>query len=101
MIDRDGDRFRVHGPLTLRSAAALLRRGRELFNEPVSRVDLAGVGEIDSAALGLLIEWLREARAHKREIVYLNLPANLESLGTLYGVLDLLPRAEARAQTAP
>lgn len=97
MIERDGDRFRVRGALTLRSAVPLLRRGRELFVEPVSRVDLADVGEVDSAALGLLLEWLREARAHKREIVYLNLPANLVSLGSLYGVLDLLPQAQARA----
>ncbi|MBL8527797.1 MAG: STAS domain-containing protein [Burkholderiales bacterium] len=93
MIVRDGDRFRVRGPLTLRSAAVLLARGRELFVEPVSRVDLSAVSELDSAALGLLLEWLREARAQHREIVYLNLPANLMSLGTLYGVLDLLPRA--------
>jgi len=93
MIVRDGDRFRVQGPLTLRSAGALLARGQQLFVEPVSRVDLAAVAEVDSAALGLLIEWLREARAQDREIVYLNFPDNLTSLGTLYGVLDLLPRA--------
>jgi phospholipid transport system transporter-binding protein len=93
MIVRDGDRFRVEGPLTLRTAAALLQRGRELFVEPVARVDLAAVGELDSAALGVLLEWLREAQAQHREIVYLNLPANLVSLGTLYGVLELLPRA--------
>ena len=93
MIVRDGDRFRVQGPLTLRSAAVLLARGRQLFVEPVSRVDLSAVTELDSAALGLLLEWLREARAEHREIVYLNLPANLTSLGTLYGVLDLLPQA--------
>jgi len=93
MIVRDGDRFRVQGPLTLRSAGALLARGQQLFVEPVSRVDLAGVAEVDSAALGLLLEWLREARAQDREIVYLNFPDNLTSLGTLYGVLDLLPRA--------
>jgi phospholipid transport system transporter-binding protein len=93
MIVRKGDRFRIEGPLTLRSAATLLARGRELFVEPVSRVDLAAVSELDSAALGLLLEWLREARAQNREIVYLNLPANLTSLGKLYGVLDLLPWA--------
>jgi phospholipid transport system transporter-binding protein len=93
MIVRDGDRFRVQGPLTLRTAAALLARGRRLFVEPVSRVDLAAVTELDSAALGLLLEWLREARTQDREIVFLNLPDNLASLGTLYGVLDLLPRA--------
>ena len=93
MIVRDGDRFRVQGPLTLRSAGALLARGQQLFVEPVSRVDLAAVTEVDSAALGVLLEWLREARAQDREVVYLNLPDNLTSLGTLYGVLDLLPRA--------
>jgi phospholipid transport system transporter-binding protein len=93
MIVRDGDRFRVQGPLTLRSARALLARGQQLFVESVSRVDLAAVTEVDSAALGLLLEWLREARAQDREIVYLNFPDNLTSLGTLYGVLDLLPRA--------
>ena len=93
MIVRDGDRFRVQGPLTLRSAGALLARGQKLFVEPVSRVDFAAVTEVDSAALGLLLEWLREARAQDREVVYLNLPDNLTSLGTLYGVLDLLPRA--------
>jgi phospholipid transport system transporter-binding protein len=95
MIVRDGDRFRVQGPLTLRTAAALLARGRHLFVEPVSRVDLAAVTELDSAAISLLLEWLREARSQQREIVYLNLPENLKSLGSLYGVLDLLPLAEA------
>jgi phospholipid transport system transporter-binding protein len=93
MIVRDGDCFRVEGPLTLRSAAELLAAGRRLFVEPVSRVDLSAVTELDSAALGLLVEWLRDARAQKREIVFFNLPENLKSLGTLYGVLDLLPQA--------
>jgi phospholipid transport system transporter-binding protein len=93
MIVRDGDRFRIEGPVTLRSATALLARGRQLFVEPVSLVDLAKVTEVDSAALALLVQWLREARAQKREIVYLNLPENLKSLGTLYGVLDLLTQA--------
>jgi phospholipid transport system transporter-binding protein len=100
MIVRDGDRFRVQGPLTLRSAAALLARGQQLFVEPVSRVDLSAVTELDSAALGVLLEWLRQARAENREIVYLNLPENLTSLGTLYGVLDLLPLA-AEACASP
>ena len=93
MIDRDGDRYRVKGALTLRTAAALLARGRQVFVDPLSRVDLSEVTELDSAALGLLLEWLREARIQQREIVYLNLPENLKSLGSLYGVLDLLPQA--------
>jgi phospholipid transport system transporter-binding protein len=95
MIVRDGDGYRVEGALTLRTAAGLLVRGRQVFVDPVSKVDLSAVTELDSAALGLLLAWLREARSARREIVYLNLPENLESLGRLYGVLDLLPRARS------
>jgi len=95
MIVRDGDRYRVEGALTLRTAAGLLARGRQVFVEPVSKVDLSAVTDVDSAALGLLLEWLREARSEQREIVYLNIPENLKSLGSLYGVLDLLPQAQA------
>jgi phospholipid transport system transporter-binding protein len=94
MIVRDGGRYRVEGALTLATATALRARGREVFVDPVSRVDLSAVTELDSAALSLLLEWLREARSQQREIVYLNLPENLKSLGSLYGVLDLLPLAE-------
>jgi phospholipid transport system transporter-binding protein len=96
MIVRDGDRFLIEGPVTLRSAAALLDRGRQIFVEPRSQVDLSGVSEVDSAAVAVLVQWLRDARAQKREIVYLNLPESLKSLGTLYGVLDLLPQATGR-----
>lgn len=93
MIVRDGDRFRIEGSVTLRSAVALLARGRQLFVEPRAKVDLSTVTEVDSAALAVLVQWLREARAQRREIVYLNVPENLKSLGKLYGVLDLLPQA--------
>ena len=93
MIVREADRFRIEGPVTLRSATALLARGREVFVEPRSRVDLSAVSEVDSAAVAVLVQWLRDARAQKREIVYLNLPESLKSLSTLYGVLDLLPEA--------
>jgi phospholipid transport system transporter-binding protein len=95
MIVRDGGRYRVEGALTLGTATALRARGQEMFVDPLSRVDLSAVTELDSAAISLLLEWLREARSQQREIVYLNLPENLKSLGSLYGVLDLLPLAEA------
>lgn len=95
MIVRDGDGFRVEGPANLRTVPELLDRGRELFTAPVSRVDLGGVVELDSAALSLLLEWLRDALAAGRRIIYFNLPANLKVLAELYGVLELLPRAHA------
>jgi len=93
MIVHDGDRFRIEGPVTLRSATALLARGRQLFVEPRTRIDLSTVTEVDSAALAVLMQWLREARSQRREIVYLNLPESVKSLGKLYGILELLPLA--------
>ena len=93
MIVRDGDRFRVQGPLTLRSAGALLARGQQLFVQPVSRVDLAAVTEVDSAAVALAITWLREARAGGRTIRFENLPPAMAKLARLYAVADLIPGA--------
>jgi len=53
-------------------------------------VDLSGLTEVDSAAISLLLEWRRAAQRDKRKITYINLPDNLKSLATLYGVTELL-----------
>ena len=55
-------------------------------------MDLAGVDEVDSAAVSLLFAWLRQAGENNVSLVFVNLPANLASLATLYGVLDLIPQ---------
>jgi len=90
MIACDGGRCTVQGPVNLENAVALLARGNELFTAPEVTLDLAGVTEVDSAALSLLLEWRREAARHNRAIRYQNLPANLQSLAQLYGVTELL-----------
>ena len=51
---------------------------------------LAGVTEVDSAAVSLLLEWRRAAAKAQREIEFANLPPALTSLAELYGVLDLI-----------
>ena len=65
-------------------------QGAERFTGPRVTVDLAGVTEVDSSALSLLLEWRREAVRNGREIRYRNLPANLKSLAELYGVTELI-----------
>lgn len=90
MIACDGGRCTVQGPVNLENAVDLLARGNELFTAPEVTLDLAGVTEVDSSALSLLLEWRREALRNGRAIRYLNLPANLRSLAELYGVVDLL-----------
>jgi phospholipid transport system transporter-binding protein len=56
-------------------------------------VDLGEVTELDSAALALILAWLRDARAAKRELAFTNLPQSLQTLARLYGVEELLPVA--------
>ena len=83
----------MQGPVNLETAVGLLARGNELFTAREVTLDLAAVTEVDSSALSLLLEWRRGALRNGRTIRYLNLPANLRSLASLYGVTELLGEA--------
>jgi len=97
MIRREGDVMRVSGALTLAGVAAELAQGKAAIAEGVRSVDLAGVGELDSSALALLLAWLREARRLGRELAFVNLPQGLTTIARLYGVADLLNASPASA----
>jgi phospholipid transport system transporter-binding protein len=90
MIECDGDRCSVQGPITLDNVVSLLAQGNGLFIAPQVAVDLAGVTEVDSSAVSLLLEWRREAGRNGRAVRFVNLPGNLKSLAKLYGVTELL-----------
>ena len=90
MIQCDGGRCTVQGPITIENVVSLLAEGNGLFASGEATVDLAAVTEVDSSALSLLLEWRREAGRNGRSIRFLNLPASLTSLAELYGVTDLL-----------
>ena len=91
MIVCEADRCSVQGALTMTNVTAVLEESKRVFQGPRVVVDLAGVTEVDSSALSLLLEWRRLAAAQKRTIEYTNLPANLRTLADLYGVSALLP----------
>lgn len=95
MISQDGDNYRVQGRITIANANALLAEGLKLFVRDGLVVDLSQLEEVDSSAVSLLLEWLREAQRNQRKLRFTNLPDNLKSLATLYGVLDLIQPAEA------
>jgi phospholipid transport system transporter-binding protein len=91
MIACDGERCRIEGPLTLENIVAVLESARR--DIPASgplTVDLAGVTEVDSSAVSLLLELRRGARRAARSLEFVNLPENLKSLAQLYGVTELL-----------
>ncbi|MDA8094796.1 MAG: STAS domain-containing protein [Betaproteobacteria bacterium] len=103
MIVVDGKgRYRVDGPMTLDHVAALLDQGHTVFapDGPIE-VDLGTVGEVDSSACALLLEWLRHARSRGQEIQYRNPPANLATLASLYGLSSHLPLLDPRAAGTP
>ncbi|MEW6688148.1 MAG: STAS domain-containing protein [Pseudomonadota bacterium] len=96
MIRREGERMAVSGALTLATVTDALREGCAAIGEGARTVDLAGVGELDSSALALLLAWLREAKRRGRSLSFTNLPQGLTTIARLYGVAELLPGEPAR-----
>ena len=90
MISVDGASGKLAGPVTQDNVGAVLDEGNRVLTAPAVTVDLAGVTEVDSTAVSLLLEWRRAALRDKRVIEYVNYPANLKSLIELYGVSELL-----------
>ncbi len=86
----NGERATLDGPVTLANVNAVLAEGGRVFKARALTVDLAGVTEVDSTAVSLLLEWRRAALREGRAIDYINYPANLKSLIQLYGVTELL-----------
>ena len=93
MIVRQGDRMVVSGAVTLGGVAALLEQGRAQIFDGARTVDLAGVTELDSSALAMLLAWLRAARARNRELAFIGFPEGLTAIARLYGVAELLSLA--------
>ena len=90
MIIREGERLLVQGPVTIATVTALLAQARELLVPEVAVLDFKGVTEVDSAAVALALECLREARRRKLVLALANLPEAMQNLAELYAVSELL-----------
>ena len=100
MIARDGDRLLLSGPLTLYTVRALYDHGLEAGSDGSLEVDMAAVEAVDSSAVSLMLNWLREAQRKQVKLFFSHVPENLRSLAHLYGVEELLPLgADASAQS--
>jgi phospholipid transport system transporter-binding protein len=53
-------------------------------------IDFSRIGNVDSSAVALLLEWRRQAAARGKRLDFVNLPPNLLALADLYGVADLI-----------
>ena len=93
MIQREGDCLRVSGRLTMDSIGALFAEAMQPIEGKNWTIDLAQVEAADSAAVSMLLSWLRNAQRHEATLTFVNVPENLRSLADLYGVADALPLA--------
>lgn len=95
MIEQDGGAIHFSGPLTMVSVNEALRESSALFtrDEGPWELDFSGVDDVDSAAVSLLLEWVRQAARLGIKLRISHLPDNLQCLVKVYGVEDLLPAA--------
>ncbi len=85
--------LRPEGALTMMTVPALLVEARRLASAGDLALDLSAVGEADSAALALMLDCLRSARAASHRFEVRNLPQGLASLASMYGIDALLADA--------
>jgi phospholipid transport system transporter-binding protein len=94
MIEQDGGAIRFSGPLTMATANEALGESEALFVQAGPwDLDFSGVHDVDSAAVSLLLEWVRQAARLGIKLRIRHLPDNLQCLVKVYGVEDLLPAA--------
>ena len=83
--------MRISGRLTMDTIGASFAESMQPLESKDWTVDLAQVEAADSAAVSMLLGWLRNAQRHQAKLTFVNVPENLRSLAALYGVADALP----------
>jgi len=91
-ITLQDERWLISGAMTMSNVNALLVEAEALTMPKKFEIDLKDVSDVDTATIALIFEWLRNAHAQKCKVVFSNFPANLISLATLYGVIELIPQ---------
>jgi phospholipid transport system transporter-binding protein len=95
MLKREGDSLILEGPVTLDSVPGLVGAVEEHLRSGVASIDFSGVTEIDSSAVALALEWLRQGERAKVQVRFVNLPESMLNLGKLYGVSEIVRSASA------
>ncbi len=86
----EGDRLVLEGNINADTVPSLLAAGDQYLRRGLSIVDFGSVGHVDSSAIALALEWLRDARSAGRTLAFVNLPPAMQNLARLYDVSDLL-----------
>ena len=97
MISRDGDHLQISGRLTIETVTEIFDTALQPNGKAGLVVDLGKVEAVDSAAVSLLLSWLRRAQRNQVTLCFHNVPDNLLSLAHLYGVAKLIPLCQEAA----
>lgn len=82
----------LQGHLNMETVPAWFATGLQRLSGEDLMVDFSRADSVDSAAVGMLLGWVRAAQRSERELRVAGLPENLLSLARLYGVDVLLPQ---------
>jgi len=89
-----GEVLALEGALTFESVPGVIARSTEYAARPDFparlTIDFSKVTSVDSSAVALLLDWLRQAKARGTSLQFVNLPASLLALARLYGVAELI-----------
>jgi phospholipid transport system transporter-binding protein len=89
-ITQNGNCWDLQGNILIDSANMLLEKSKAFTLTNGTLVDFSQVGEVDTSAVSLMLEWRRRAIAENKQLSFVNFPAGLTSLAVLYGVTDLI-----------
>jgi phospholipid transport system transporter-binding protein len=90
-LQSDG-RYLLLGELSFKTVPAISANFAKVVNNADKMVfDLQGVTRTDSAGLALLIEWMRSARHHQKQIVFKNMPAQMLAVAKVSELDEILP----------
>lgn len=85
------NKWHISGDVLMDNANLVLGQSDSFTMDDEVEIDFADVTNVDTAALSLILEWQRRAAASYCKVKFTNLPANLASLATLYGVETFIP----------
>ena len=87
--------FALKGVLDFESVPVLWRQHKHLLE--IARdvcIDLSAVEHSNSAGIALLMDWQRHARKQNISLTWRGMPAQMQSLARVSGVMDLLSLVE-------
>lgn len=85
----------LEGHLNMETVPTWFTAGSQRLASEDLWVDFSKVVSVDSAAIGMLLGWVRAAQRSGRKLQVKNMSEALLSLSRLYGVDELLPQQSA------